>query len=594
VRPIARSDHAARSVIALSFSRAVPREDRDRYRALACAALRVRDDPLPLSAVRTVQVPRALVIVSGHGSAVGHVLPLTRGLGDRRAGAPPAASLDWQEGGVRVATDGLGFKHVYVWKGQDWSAASTSALALAAVTGAVPDEFSWASLGMLGFPLGTSMFASIRLLGPGEVALLSDGGLTVSRRPSEVQRGVSTGAAMLRAVVSEQLERRPDAVLELSGGLDSRLILAAMPPEHRRGRVALTLETGGSDDARLAASLAKRQSLQHVIVPVAWSRHLSRDDVAEGVRRIDAAARCRDYGSNALAAAVLDRVEQHAPPGPRLTGVNGEYARGFYYAGLVPATSINRASTRRLLRWRMLTNERADAALFNVEWYRQQLSALEALLLADLQATGLPLKEATDEFYLHRRVVRWAGPTYSHSSTAQVVLAPFLDARFRSWTSALPVQERAGSRAMARLLCELDPVLAAIPLAGGLSPEAIARRGVGAAMRRATRTGAKVGAKAKQRVRGLGRPSEGSGGPLALLRRAWANDVPGESVAGLSFIDHRRLEELVADPARVDAATASFLVNLDGALRYLRAVRELASSEGGCSVHDLELPGASR
>jgi Asparagine synthase len=59
-----------------------------------------------------------------------------------------------------------------------------------------------------------------------------------------------------------------DVRLELSGGLDSRMVLAAVPPERRKRLTAFTIVAEGSRDAHVAGELARRYGMGCELVNV--------------------------------------------------------------------------------------------------------------------------------------------------------------------------------------------------------------------------------------------------------------------------------------------------------------------------------------
>ena len=479
---------------------------------------------------------------------------------------PPSACLDLDEDWVRVRTDPVALAAVYHGQGRRYAAVSTSCFVLAALHGAGLDEAAWAHLALLGFQLGTeSPFHDVTRLGPGTMVELHHGRRRlVSEEPPT---SVPEGPVPLRRIVTTMLDEHPEAVLELSGGLDSRTILAAIPPARRRDLVTMTIGEPDSADVVIARDIARDEGLRHIVLS---DRCPSYTDPGEARRRCDAAALRYECQTNVLASAVLGDVEERAPTGPRLTGVNGEYLRGFYYPGTRRRAPVSHSTVGRLVRWRMVTNDRVTPDLFINEWWRDRRDNLVNEVTERLQARSPHLRRATDEFYLYDRVARWAGPSYTEASRHRAVLAPFLHPDILATGQAIDPRMRAGSKALARLLEHLDPRLAARPLAGGIRPVDLARGGVVATSRRGRTTAVKVGRKVAQRLTAHGRPPSGTATALTHLRATWLAESPFADLHNVPFLRSDTLERLHEDPTSIDAATASFLLNLSVALDVLR------------------------
>jgi asparagine synthase (glutamine-hydrolysing) len=555
------------TVVVVAQRHSLDSHQRDHAKRRVLAALDARGCH---KAVHQLAIGSTVIVSEEHAISPTGVTHITcPGIGGTNSLHSPAALVDVQGDRVTIRTDGPGLKHVYVTETRDHFAASTSAGVLASFAGAQLDEGSVAQLALLGFLLGTrSLFEGVSLLEVGTAVTLSHGSMRISQQDARGVPQARSGCDAIRRSVADLLEGSPEAVLELSGGLDSRVILAAMTRVQRRGRIGFTIDSGDGTDARIARALAVREGLEHVVVSgQPWSGR----DPMEVHERVQRAARVREFATNALAGATLDIIEELAPPGARLTGVNGEYVRGFYHPGTLPREQVSRPSVRRVLHWRMLTNDRVSDSLLQPEWRSHQVNSLVDSLNEDLRTRSHWLRIALDEFYLHQRVRRWAGPSYSKASVHRRILAPFLHPAFLNWAASTSISERAGSRALARVLCELEPELGRMPLADGLTPAQISASGASDRVRALNRRGAKVIRKVEQRLRASRRPPSGSAEILDPLTEAWSIGRPFEGLSRLPFLAQGQLERWHDDPSSLDSSTASFLVNLSGSLNLLRS-----------------------
>jgi len=76
-------------------------------------------------------------------------------------------------------------------------------------------------------------------------------------------------ARTLQSAVERRLDENKEYGITLSGGLDSRSVLSAIPAEKRENVVAFTFGKEGTDEVRIAKKVAKYLGVrEHVIIPV--------------------------------------------------------------------------------------------------------------------------------------------------------------------------------------------------------------------------------------------------------------------------------------------------------------------------------------
>jgi asparagine synthase (glutamine-hydrolysing) len=284
------------------------------------------------------------------------------------------------------------------------------------------------------------------------------------------------------------------------------------------------------------------------------------DEVAEFVRT---AARRRDCSGNALAFGVLDWVENQFGAGPRLTGQNGEFARGFYYPGQPNWHAVNRPLISALGRWRIFTNDPVDPDLFATDLRKERRAwALEHLYESMPRHSGGWLS-ATDEYYLHERMRNWLGAEWSASSMDRPVLAPFFHPDYLAWARSCPPAQKRSSRIFCRVLGTLDERLAAIPSTAGASPQVLGQAGSRSTIRRSAALGRKVVAKSRQRINRQGKPATGAGDVAGTIRQVWSkNPAALDAVSALDFLDRKTVVDIVTGQRTASPATVSFLLDL--------------------------------
>lgn len=487
---------------------------------------------------------------------------------------PPfaAAHRERPGGPVVLAGDWLGARQLFWWQGDGIAAVSTSALALGALTGAGLDRAGLGVQSLLGWQLGTgTIFAGVHKLPPGCLAVLAQGRVRLQpyaepetirpeRHRADGDRLAAEIADLLRAFHEAYLADHPDAVLQLSGGLDSRLLLSAMPSGRRRGLAAFTLDVRGGAEARVASRLAERCGLTHRTYYLDEQPPAGPVDAYALVR---SAAVALDCMASPLALAPLARFEAGLSQGQRLTGTGGEVARGFYYPGQPRQATVSPALVERLARWRLFTNEAVPGEVLEPEFAEAAQSTALDRITARLTGYGPQWLPATDEFYLFDRVQRWAGAHATVAAVARESVNPLLDRRFVQLAMAGAPADKRSSGLVGRVVTRLDPLLAAVPLDSGQVPARLDGSGLVGYGRRQLVTGRKVAGKVRQRLRGR-RPAQlGAAGLAQLVVRHW-QQAP-ETVAPLracGLVHDQWLDRLLSGAGTAAPATVAFLVNL--------------------------------
>lgn len=504
-------------------------------------------------------------------------------IGDRKALAemlPTFGAAQHAGNAVTACTDALGFRHLYYRVGDGWAAVSTSARVLAGLVPTSLDRDGLSVQSLLGWQLrGHSLFESVTKVPAGRLVAIRDGRLRMDAFADEpggelggerigLTDAVASMSSMLRGYLGAYLDDHPDAILQLTGGQDSRLLLSAIEPRRRRGLRVVTLGSSDSPDVRIAAALAYRYGMRHEILSVDGLDTL---DPEEAYARCVTAAGAIELGADPLAWAALDFAEARAMPGPRISGLGGEVARGFYYLGRDGDGPVTESRARRLADWRMFVNEAVDSSALRPEFREHAREVAHSAVLAALAEGGRPWFQATDAFYLGQRMQHWAGATESPVSARRRIVNPMLDDRWIATVRALAPEDKAGSRFLARLQIELDADLARLPLEGRPSPATYVTPGLRSTWRRGTTTVAKAGRKLGQRARRRGRPPVGGAILADAVVRHWR--AHPDAISGLAESEVVRpdwLEDVVAGRHEPEPSTVAFLLNLSLAADAVR------------------------
>lgn len=492
-----------------------------------------------------------------------------------------AARISLESDRIVVHTDAVGLSHVCWGQVEGVTIASNSALVVAGAIDATLDPRGVAMMAFMGFVVGgATLFGGVRRLQAGERVVVTHDGNVDSRRfgvdahrdlgPADARRDevamAAHGAAVLRRVVAGLVAAHPQAVMELSGGLDSRAVLAAVPAAHRRDLRTVTLGQPGDVDATVADSLARHCATSHQLIDPAWPTGPDPDVIKS---RLVAAGRRRDHVFNALAAMSLDCAERAMPVGTRFTGANGEFARGYYYAGAWGEGAVTARRISQLATWRLFTNDGGAARMLDQDSVAEARDAVLASLGDTLDSVG-SWRQATDEFYLTERMANWSGPSYSSRPGERVALAPFFHPDFLSWSRSLPRRLGVRNRVFARMIQDLDAQLAGISLDRGVPVDELAVAGPTARARSVRRVGIKVMKKLDQRIRGRGKPPSLVRDVVTALA-TWEH-ADSDALATTGLFSNEAVEQMGNRIVR-DVATVSLGLNVAAAQRFLDTVR---------------------
>lgn len=323
-------------------------------------------------------------------------------------------------------------------------------------------------------PVGNdSMFAELKTVGPDTAVALTGSGAALHglAKPlpdapavMPLQERISRHRAKLAAVVRQHVEPFGDKVhCALSGGMDSRLVLAALRAEECRPRVYVY---GSSDDAdvRIARSIGEAQGFE-----VAWFdkeafRQVEPDAFAAQVERnfheydgLPNYGALFENGGNAAA-----RDARHEGGALSASGGCGEVYRNFFFLPDRPA----RAATVARSFFARYTLGDVTEAFDEADFLR----AIEDKILAALGVPGVrsPLpRTVIEQVYPRVRCRSLFGREISLEGRYGAYLMPFLDHHVVAEAMTLPMALKDAGRFEAALLHAIDPALAGQPSAYG-------------------------------------------------------------------------------------------------------------------------------
>jgi asparagine synthase (glutamine-hydrolysing) len=376
-------------------------------------------------------------------------------------GKPP--SVKASDGGDGIAIALPDHCSLYHTTSPGYTAISSDPALLAAAAGAGLDDVALYSDLAVGFRLGgRTLFRGVRrVAGPACVEVTSsdvnvkeDGGTRVADPESALRS------------LAQRVARDFDGgyVLELTGGLDSRLLLALGISAGARPRMAMTLGSRQDPDVEVAGRLCAQLGIEHVVLEERPDKTaLAADAVLFGARS--------GHTSNAASYAWLVSVFRALAPrrAKQMTGSAGECATGFYYT---PADWVFEMSQSTSL-WTSLRLRRpGDRAgtFFGPGQRRQLRAALVADVRESLDGEGRNWRGRTDRFYKRQRLEYWGKPVLEASRHWYEVSAPFMSQDYEAWSASLTQADRHSRQGQRALIRRLAPMFDSIPFATEIAP----------------------------------------------------------------------------------------------------------------------------
>jgi hypothetical protein len=323
-------------------------------------------------------------------------------------------------------------------------------------------------------PVGDdTVFADLKTLGPRIVLELTATGtlrhslvktLPATAGTRTAEERIAAAARALADVTATHVRQFGDAIhCPLSGGLDSRLLLAAL---RAAGASPQLYVYGGAqdEDVRIAQAIAAAEGLEIAHIDKTALAHVDPDGFPDQVRRnfhrfdaLPTYGNIFDNGGHALAQDL-----RHAGGALAASGGAGEIFRNFFYLPDRPVTASAVAST---FFARFAPSDATDA--FDPRAFLANIrdKLLQAL---DLPAGAGPVPRLLlEQLYPRIRCRALFGREIGLESRLSPYFMPFLDQALVAEAMTLPIALKNAGRFEAMLLHVIDPALARHPSAYG-------------------------------------------------------------------------------------------------------------------------------
>lgn len=412
---------------------------------------------------------------------------------------PLGLRLDFDGAAFTLESDCLGYRPIY--HGRDGAGRwviSTRPDAVAAFAGRRVSMMGILQCLLLGYTVDDhSVFDGVRRLRAGELLRGDRAGVIRVEASAfgapredwgEAPASPTDWMAMTGETTAEAFHR--GHMLELSGGVDSRLVLALGLHRGATPAAALTIGRDGDDDVEIARRICGAFDIEHHVVPM----RIDEQRLEEDGRRFTAGG---GFGLNASYAglpAVLRAVSSLRTG--QVGGLGGEFATGRYDTpldGFCRTESVQRAWIRSRL-------VRSGQALHHPAVRPQAWclgDEIEDILLRLLLRINGSWRTRTNAFYRQEKMRQWGGAVLNASNCYYESLHPLMHRPHLRWVRCLADGDRSGRRLQMKTIHRLSPTLGVVPYCGG----ARVSLGPWSAATERLRSGRAVAAKLNRRMR---------------------------------------------------------------------------------------------
>jgi len=384
------------------------------------------------------------------------------------------AAADPARGELAVVTDRGGALHLYRAEIGGVTAIATSALVLAALSGAGFDLTGVRDFLATGTVYGdSSLFAGVTKLDAATLHRFRHGAPAGEARWFAIEALYHGGptppgnseqlAEAMRETVRRLLASCERPVLDLTGGFDTRNVLATTLSLGAKP-VAITVGAPDSRDVVAAKRIAQAMGLTHRhYVPGRDLPELRFADMEAAVQLADGEINALEYGS---VAAFQKRLAPEFDL--NINGTWGELCRGYWWDALFPWVGRRNAFDARGF----------AAKRFAVDgWADRMMQGLHRDTLLDrftaevervtARLGDYPNTAGADACYYSMRMQRWGGRIASSTLRIRAFASPFFFLRTMTPALSAPLATRFGGRMAAQLVERLHPQLASLPMADG-------------------------------------------------------------------------------------------------------------------------------
>lgn len=405
--------------------------------------------------------------------------------GDTPMPASPEADFEiledqWPEAlGFRIAcigdrieaqSDHFSIRPLFWAKSDEGQFVGTSLQWVGAAIGAKIDPRTAVELMVVSFNLGDhTVLTDVIRLNPGEqwvkegsaAAVINKKAVGISTVGPTIARCTSDeGRPLLTNAADRIVEMMADnACMELSGGMDSRCVLALANSRGVRPKFAFTLGSEDSENVVLARELCEKSGIEH--------RRISLDFDLSNIEQdsrdyLEAAG----YQVNATSVCWMPVLFRLLAP-DRDTQICGQMAStAFYYTPFDPLNRFD-AVLRKWVDMRVLISGNRAPMIFGNDIHQSGLNLVRETAMKAIRDAGGSFRDGGDEFFIFQRNRQWAAGWIHAARYWYRNHAPMIDRRVAEWTWRSHPRDKVFRINQMRLCEDLGGPIAGVPFEGG-------------------------------------------------------------------------------------------------------------------------------
>ncbi len=379
-------------------------------------------------------------------------------------------ALRWKDSTIECFTDQLGLRTAYFSDYENGICISTRLDWLARTTGHA--ELDFAALGsrwlMLNQVSYDSCIVGIERLGPGGYAIFQRGSVVRSYTrpwsPSFEPQTPSAALGILRSFVQCALDHRGIPSLGLSGGLDSRVLLAFFAGLSKNGFVTHTFGPPEDSDMRIANQITTALGIPHE----EFNDPLP--DVAtaiDGIRSFAAQTFLVEPITTYLKLRYYPKLHERGRL--LIDGGFGEIARRQFLGRLVKLgrSAVQRRDASRLFDLMKLPRANIFAPEITSLLELGARANLENTLNSMPPAESISVEDFADLLSVRMRVPNYGGPEQARDDSEILNFMPLVQPSFLRSVFGIPAKERANARLYYEAIRVMYPALGRFPLVKG-------------------------------------------------------------------------------------------------------------------------------
>ena len=368
----------------------------------------------------------------------------------------PGCRIEISENRIDILSDTEGVKHVF-YAPAEACIAGTRIEDLVIAIDPNLDSKSFEEMLAIGYPLADrTLFEGIRRVDPASRVRFEEGDDGIPRfsssTPVEFDLDDDPDAALDRLAARTAGYCEDGALIELSGGFDSRLVLALAIHGGASKIRALTLGAPDDADTVSAKMLAKASGLEHLIMKQEDEQGEPDELDRYGKQMMRAGGYQLNFAEYAAFPRFFETLEGKRTS--QINGLGGELYTGSFDTPGDMIAAKSRTTRRFLLKQRIINSSN----MFHLIWpsgeAKERLAGVVVRLDEEIQRyppTDWRMKMR--DYYRWTKMRNWGGAVTSASSRWYSPHAPLWSRDFRSWSLARQSNsERSGQRALTNRL----------------------------------------------------------------------------------------------------------------------------------------------